>query len=416
MNKKPYIAVIGLGYVGYPLALAFGKHFKTIGFDIDQARIQDLKNNIDSTHETNAQIIDQADLLTVRSDEHSIANANIYVVTTSTPVTMANEPDLSEVLGAAEVVGRHVLPGDTVILESTVFPGVTEGVFAEKIEQTSGLEAGKDFYLGYSPERINPGDSMHRLQTIVKVISATDEPTLSLLHEIYSRIIPEGVHKAESIQTAELSKLIENTQRDINIAFMNEMFQLAEALDLDFNQVLSCARTKWNFLDFKPGLVGGHCVAVDPYYLLHCQSKLNLPTGMTHTARQTNEKMIDHIARSFMKEMAKAGLIFTKAKVLVIGASFKPDCPDMRNSKALCVIQELMEFGIQPEVFDPVANFSEDSCYTIHTKIPQASYDAILMLVPHSAVIESLKGTSQSLLKPGGVIYSLDATYRTLVT
>jgi UDP-N-acetyl-D-galactosamine dehydrogenase len=415
MNKKPYIAVIGLGYVGYPLALAFGKYFKTIGFDIDQARIQDLRNNIDKTLEADTKVIEQAVYLKVSSDQNSISDANVYVVTISTPVTIANEPDLTEVLGAAEIVGRHVLAGDTVILESTVFPGLTEGVFADKIMQVSGLEAGKDFYLGYSPERINPGDPLHRLQNIVKVISATDDKTLSLLHDIYSRIIPEGVHEAESIKTAELSKLIENTQRDINIAFMNEMFQLAEALSIDFNKVLSCASTKWNFLDFKPGLVGGHCVAVDPYYLLHSQNQLKLPSGMTHTARQTNEKMIEHVSHSFMKEMAKAGLIFTTAKVLIIGVSFKPDCPDMRNSKALCVIEKLMEFGIKPEVFDPVANISKTCGYTVHTEIPQSTYDAILMLVPHSIVIESLKDASSPILKPSGVFYSLDVSHRSLV-
>lgn len=415
MNKKPYIAVIGLGYVGYPLALAFGKCFKTIGFDIDQTRIQDLKNNIDKTLESDTEVIEQAIHLKVSSDQNSISDANVYVVTISTPVTISNEPDLTELLSAAEVVGRHVRAGDTVILESTVFPGLTEGIFADKIMHISGLTAGKDFDLGYSPERINPGDPLHRLQNIVKVISATDDKTLSLLHDIYSRIVPEGVHEAENIKTAELSKLIENTQRDINIAFMNEMFQLAEALSIDFNQVLSCASTKWNFLDFKPGLVGGHCVAVDPYYLLHSQNQLKLPSGMTHIARQTNEKMIQHVSHSFMKEMAKSGLIFTKAKVLIIGVSFKPDCPDMRNSKALSVIEELMEFGIKPEVFDPVANISKSCGYTVHTEIPKSTYDAILVLVPHAIAIESLKNVSSSLLKPSGVFYSLDATYRSLV-
>lgn len=415
MYNQLCIAVIGLGYVGYPLALAFGKHFKTIGFDIDQTRIQDLKNNVDRTNEAASEIIEQAQFLTVCSEQHSLTDANIYVVTTSTPVTSANEPDLTDVLSAAEIVGKHVLAGDTVILESTVFPGLTEGPFAENIERVSGLKAGRDFYLGYSPERINPGDSFHRLQNIVKVISAADDQTLSLLYEIYSRIIPEGIHKAESIKTAELSKLIENTQRDVNIAFINEMFQLAEALKLDFNQVLSCAKTKWNFLDFKPGLVGGHCVAVDPYYLLYSQNQLNLPAGMTHIARQINEKMVKHVSHSFMKKMAKAGLVFTQAKVLIIGASFKPDCPDMRNSKALNVIEELMEFGIQPEVFDPVADFSSICSDTVHSEIPKLSYDAILMLVPHSIVIDSLKSTSQSLLKPNGVFYSLDTTYRSLV-
>lgn len=415
MNKKPYIAVVGLGYVGYPLALAFGKHFKTVGFDIDQTRIEDLKNSIDRTHETDSEIIAQARFLTLSNSRNSIANANIYIVTTSTPITSANEPDLTEVLKAAEFVGKYMLPGDTVVLESTVYPGTTEGAFAEAIERISGLKTGKDIYLGYSPERTNPGDPSHRLQDIVKVVSATDKNTLSLLHNIYSRIVPEGVHQAESVKTAELSKLVENTQRDINIAFINEMFQLSEALNLDFNHVLKCAKTKWNFLDFKPGLVGGHCVAVDPYYLLHSQNELKLPSGIAHAARQTNEAMIDHITNSFIKKMAKAGLVFTKAKVLIIGASFKPDCPDIRNSKALNVLEKLIDFGVHPEVYDPIIDCHTILSCIIHSEAPTCSYDAILLLVPHSEVINSLNSTSKSLLKPGGVFYSLDSTHRSLL-
>ena len=315
MNKRPCIAVIGLGYVGYPLALGFGQHFNTIGFDTDNSRIQQLIHQFDRTNETDQRSIVEAKHLRLSHVEQHISAANIYIVTTSTPVTSENKPDLTSVLEAAKTVGRSLSRGDTVILESTVYPGVTEGVFANEIESASGLTVGKDFSLGYSPERINPGDPHHKLQNIVKVVSATHPNTLEMMFSIYSRIIPEGVHKAESIQTAELSKLIENTQRDINIAFVNEMYQLSQELRLDFNKVLECARTKWNFINFVPGLVGGHCVAVDPYYLLHTQKEHGTPLGITSSARQTNEQMVDYVASSFVKRLTSKGTSLPNARV-----------------------------------------------------------------------------------------------------
>ncbi|WP_461534731.1 nucleotide sugar dehydrogenase [Spongorhabdus nitratireducens] len=414
MNKRPCIAVIGLGYVGYPLALGFGQHFETIGFDIDESRIAELSQQYDRTRETDRQIIEKAKLLGLSSDEKHIAKANIYIVTTSTPVTDKNKPDLTEVLNAARTVGRSVSAGDTVILESTVYPGVTEDIFAKEIEVISGLSAGADFFLGYSPERINPGDPFHKLQDIVKVVSATDQSTLDLMYSIYSRIVPEGIHKAESIETAELSKLVENTQRDINIAFINEMYQLALSLGLDFSKVLECARTKWNFIDFTPGLVGGHCVAVDPYYLIHTQEIRNTPSEITRSARQTNEQMVDFVASSFVKHLTRKGMPLTRSRVLILGASFKPNCPDTRNSKALRVIDELMSFGLKPEVLEPVADLSFYNGITWHKRLPAEEYDGILMLTPHTLMIESLRECSHSLLKPGGIFYSLDSTHEAL--
>ncbi|WP_066018087.1 nucleotide sugar dehydrogenase [Endozoicomonas atrinae] len=415
MINQPIIAVIGLGYVGYPLALALGKYYKTIGFDIDQTRIQELQQHKDRTCEADTAAIAQATFLSLISNPGTLGEANLYIVTTSTPVTASNQPDLSEVLGAAETVGQHLSPGDRVILESTVYPGVTEGVFADTIERVSKLVAGTDFYLGYSPERINPGDPLHRLQNIVKVVSASDESTLELMADVYGRIVPEGIHRAASIKTAELSKLIENTQRDVNIAFVNEMYQLSDAMELDFNQVMACANTKWNFLDFKPGLVGGHCVAVDPYYLLHQQNQMRLPAGVTLMARQTNEQMVGYVVGAFIKKLTKAGLSFSCAQVLVIGSSFKPDCPDLRNSKALRVVQELMEYGLKPDIYDPVIKSPLAIEAEFFSEIPEKTYDAVLMLVPHKAAINALANHPGPLLKPGGIFSSLDASYEALV-
>jgi len=414
--NEPVVAIVGLGYVGYPLAVAFGQHVETIGFDINETRIGQLKRQFDQTNEIDIELVKSAVKLTLTSDSEAIRKANIYIVTTATPVNAAQQPDLAAVLNAATTIGSVITTDDIVILESTVSPGVTEGGFALAIEQESRLTAGIDFQLGYSPERINPGDELHRLQHIVKVVSATNNSTLNTIYQLYKRIIPAGVVKAASIQTAEFSKLIENTQRDINIAFMNEMYQLSDKLGLNFNQVLECAGSKWNFLDFKPGLVGGHCVAVDPYYLVHSQILNGLTSRMTTAARQTNEDMVDYVASSFIKKLTKAGLSLPSAKVLIIGISFKPNCPDVRNSKHLAVIQELVDFGLKPDVYDPIACLSnKDMPYRLHSELPDSCFDAILLLVPHDEVIQKLETISTTLMRTDSIFYSLDSKYSDLV-
>jgi len=411
----PVVAVVGLGYVGYPLAVAFGQHVETIGFDINETRVGELNRQFDQTNEIDIELVRSAIQLTLSSDSEAIRKANIYIVTTATPVDDSQQPDLTAVLNAATIIGLVITTGDIVILESTVFPGVTEGAFAVAIEQASGLTAGVNFQLGYSPERINPGDDLHRLQHIVKVVSATNSSTLNTIYQLYKRIIPAGVVKAASIQTAELSKLIENTQRDINIAFINEMYQLSDKLGLKFDQVLECASSKWNFLNFKPGLVGGHCVAVDPYYLVHSQNLKGLTPRMTTAARQTNEDMVDYVANAFIKKLTKSGLSLPSAEVLIIGISFKPNCPDVRNSKHLAVIKELVDFGLKPVVYDPIASISTKNLpYQLHSELPDSSFDAILLLVPHDEVIKELQTISTTLIRKDSIFHSLDSKYSDL--
>lgn len=410
----PIIGIIGLGYVGFPLALAFGQKFETIGFDIDESRIKELGNQFDRTKEGDIDLLSSSKALTLSNDIDAIRKADIYIVTTPTPVDNANQPDLAAVINAAKIVGSVISKNDIVILESTVFPGVTEGEFAAAIELESGLRATTDFQLGYSSERVNPGDKLHRLQDIVKVVSATCATTLETIYNLYLHIIPAGVLKAESIKTAELSKLIENTQRDVNIAFMNEMYQLSDKLDLDFNSVLACAETKWNFLKFKPGLVGGHCVAVDPYYLVHSQKLNNVSATMTTSARQTNESMIDFVTQKFVKQLTRTGISFPLAKILIIGVSFKPNCPDIRNSKHAMVIENLIDYGIKPVIYDPVISGCFDDSFLFVDELPDDTFDGILLLVPHEDVIHELRSIGKKLVHEKSIFFSLDQKYADL--
>lgn len=413
--KTPIIAIIGLGYVGYPLALAFGQHFETIGFDIDSERISQLSECVDSTNETDINLVQKATSLTLTDKLCELNRANIYIVTTATPVDNALQPELRGVIKAAKMVGEVISSGDTVVLESTVYPGMTQGLFSEAIEEVSSLTANIDFQVGYSPERINPGDEFHRLQHIVKVVSASSSSTLETLYQLYERIIPAGVIRADSIKTAELSKLIENTQRDVNIAFINEMYQLSDKLGLDFDRVIECANSKWNFLNFQPGLVGGHCVAVDPYYLIHSQASNGLSPRITASARQINEDMTSYVVNKFIKELTKKGLCLPLAKILILGVSFKPNCPDVRNSKHVEVIECLLTFGIQPVVYDPVVKVNSSDNFSIEAEFPADQFDGVLLLVPHDEVIKKLQENSSSLVHKDSVVYSLDSKYSDLL-
>jgi len=353
------IAVIGLGYVGLPLAVEFGKKRETIGFDINLDRIEELKNGFDRTLETTSEELAEATLLSFTSSIEDIKKATIFIVTVPTPIDEYKKPDLSPLISASKSIGEVLKVGDIVIYESTVFPGCTEEVCVPVLEEISGLKFNKDFFCGYSPERINPGDKEHRLPTIKKVTSGSTPEIAQKVDELYKSIITAGTHLASSIKVAEAAKVIENSQRDLNIAFVNELALIFEKMDIDTHEVLEAAGTKWNFLPFKPGLVGGHCIGVDPYYLTYKAESLGYRPEVILSGRRINDGMGDHIASKVVKLMIQKGHQIKSNKVLVLGITFKEDCPDIRNSKAIDVITELTSYGLHVDVFDPQADKEE---------------------------------------------------------
>ena len=353
------IAVIGLGYVGLPLAAEFGKKRETIGFDINLDRIEELKNGNDRTLETTSEELTEATLLSFTYVIEDIKKATIFIVTVPTPIDEYKKPDLSPLISASKSIGEVLKVGDIVIYESTVFPGCTEEVCVPVLEEISGLKFNKDFFCGYSPERINPGDKEHRLPTIKKVTSGSTPEIAQKVDELYKSIITAGTHLASSIKVAEAAKVIENSQRDLNIAFVNELALIFEKMDIDTHEVLEAAGTKWNFLPFKPGLVGGHCIGVDPYYLTYKAESLGYRPEVILSGRRINDGMGDHIASKVVKLMIQKGHQIKSNKVLVLGITFKEDCPDIRNSKAIDVITELTSYGLHVDVFDPQADKEE---------------------------------------------------------
>lgn len=358
MNEQRTVSVIGLGYVGLPVAVAFGKCRRTIGFDINSARIAELKNSYDRTGEVEPSDLQAADILfTDRVDELQLAD--FHIVAVPTPVDDANQPDLTPMLRASETVGMALKRGDIVVYESTVYPGVTEDECVPILERASGLACGRDFTVGYSPERINPGDREHTFTKIRKVVSGQDSATLEIVAQVYESVVTAGVHRAASIMVAEAAKVIENTQRDLNIALMNELALIFDKLGIDTNDVLEAAGTKWNFLKFSPGLVGGHCIGVDPYYLTHKAEKIGYIPQVILSGRRINDGMGKFIAQRTVKEMIHAGHNVLGATVTVLGLTFKEDCPDLRNSKVIDIIRELEDYGIHVQVSDPLADPSE---------------------------------------------------------
>jgi len=348
------VSVVGLGYVGLPVAVAFGKCRRTIGFDINPARITELKSGYDRTGEVESEDLRTADILfTDRVEELQLAN--FHIVAVPTPVDDANQPDLTPMLRASESVGKALKHGDIVVYESTVYPGVTEDECVPILENVSGLVCGQDFTVGYSPERINPGDREHTFTRIKKVVSGQDAETLETVASVYESVVTAGVHRATSIKVAEAAKVIENTQRDLNIALMNELALIFDRLDIDTNDVLDAAGTKWNFLPFRPGLVGGHCIGVDPYYLTHKAEKIGYIPQVILAGRRINDGMGKFIAQRTVKEMIHAGHNVLGATVTVLGLTFKEDCPDLRNSKVIDIIRELQDYGINVQVSDPLA-------------------------------------------------------------
>ena len=352
------LALIGLGYVGMPIAVEFAKHVKVIGFNHNEKRIQQYKSGIDPTHEVGDEAI-QTTMVDFTSDEKRLSEAKFLIVAVPTPIKEDKTPDLEPVENASRIVGRNIVPGSIVVYESTVYPGVTEDVCIPIIEKESGLKCGVDWKIGYSPERINPGDKVHRLETIRKIVSGMDEETLDCVAKVYELVVEAGVHRAESIKVAEAAKVIENSQRDINIAFMNELSIIFNKMGIDTQSVLKAAGTKWNFLKFYPGLVGGHCIGVDPYYLTYKAEMLGYHSQIILSGRRINDDMGKYVAENCVKNLIAADKAVKGAKVAILGFTFKENCPDTRNTKVIDIVRELREYGITPVISDPEADADE---------------------------------------------------------
>lgn len=355
VNKRRTVSVVGLGYVGLPVAVAFGKVQETIGFDINSIRIKELKEWRDRTGEVSPAELKSANILFTDKIEE-LKLADFHIVAVPTPVDNANQPDLTCMLNASKTVGKALKKGDIVVYESTVYPGVTEEECVPILERISGLNCGGDFKVGYSPERINPGDKEHTFTKTKKIVSGQDAETLEVVASVYEMVVTAGVHRASSIKVAEAAKVIENTQRDLNIALMNELSLIFDRMGIDTNDVLEAAGTKWNFLKFKPGLVGGHCIGVDPYYLTHKAEKIGYIPQVILAGRRINDSMGKFIAQRTVKEMIRAGHNICNSTVTVLGLTFKEDCPDLRNSKIVDIIRELHDYGINVQVHDPLAD------------------------------------------------------------
>lgn len=379
------IGIIGLGYVGLPLAAEFGKMMDVLGFDINKERIEELRKGFDRTREVEKDELKSSSRLTFSWDKEDLKSVNYFIVTVPTPVDDSKKPDLRPLVSASKTVGSALKKGDVVIYESTVYPGCTEEVCVPVLEEVSGLKFNVDFYCGYSPERINPGDKLHRVTTIKKVTSGSTPEIAEKVDALYKRIIKAGTHKASSIKVAEAAKVIENSQRDINIAFVNELALIFDRIGIDTHEVLEAAGTKWNFLPFKPGLVGGHCIGVDPYYLTHKAESLGYHSQVILAGRKINDNMGIYIANCVIKLMAKQDIAINKANVLVLGVTFKEDCPDIRNSRVVDVIHELKSFGTKVDIYDPHADAAEVKHEYGLEIIPSLSkkYDAIVLTVAH---------------------------------
>lgn len=384
------IGVVGLGYVGLPLAVSFGKRYETIGFDINQSRIDELINGHDRTLEIDAAGLKMAEKLTYSSNIEELRKANFYICTVPTPVDENNRPDLSPVYAAAKTIGKVIKKGDYVVFESTVYPGVTEEECVPILEKESGLVFNTDFYCGYSPERINPGDKQHTFEKILKVTSGSTPEAAALIDQVYGSVVVAGTYKAPSIKVAEAAKVIENTQRDINIAFVNELAKIFNLMGIDTNEVLEAARTKWNFLPFKPGLVGGHCIGVDPYYLAHKAQSFGYHPELILGGRRLNDGMSKYVASEIIKGIICAGHNIKGEKVLIMGVTFKEDCPDIRNSKVVDLIRELESYQLHVDIYDPWADAGAVSheyglTKTENPDIKNTGYKAVVIAVAHES-------------------------------
>ncbi len=410
MNKEHTIAIVGLGYVGLPLAVAFAEFYPTIGYDINTNRVSELKNNQDSTLETTSDELQQAKQLSFTTNLMDITGANVFIITVPTPVDANNLPELSPLESASNAIGSILKKGDIVVYESTVFPGATEEYCAKILERVSGLKLNTDFTLGYSPERINPGDKVHTLRTITKVVAASDKKTKKVLNQLYTRIIDAGVYIASSIKVAEAAKAVENTQRDMNIAFMNELSVMFNHMGIDTLEVIKTASTKWNFLPFTPGLVGGHCIGVDPYYLIHKSQESGYYPQLITTARRINESMSQYVVDRFLKKLALSRIHVVNAKVLIFGLTFKENCPDLRNTRVIEIIQELSKCHAKVDVFDPWADEKQAKQFfgiTLQKELKQNHYDAVLLAVAHNEFIQLGESGIRNTLNKNGIVFDI---------
>jgi UDP-N-acetyl-D-galactosamine dehydrogenase len=404
------LAIIGLGYVGLPLAVEFGKHRSVVGFDINQSRINALNLGHDSTLEVSDVELLQATGLKYSCNIDELSSCNTYIVTVPTPIDKYNQPDLTPLIKASETIGKVLKKGDIVIYESTVYPGATEEDCVPVLERVSGLQFNVDFYAGYSPERINPGDKEHRVTTIKKVTSGSTPEVADLVDDLYNQIIVAGTHKASSIKVAEAAKVIENTQRDLNIALINELALIFNKMGIDTQAVLEAAGTKWNFLPFRPGLVGGHCIGVDPYYLTHKAQSLGYHPEIILAGRRLNDSMGAYVVSQLVKTMVKRRIHVDGARVLVMGLTFKENCPDLRNTKVIDIIKELAEYNISVDVFDPWVNASEAQHEYNITPVAEpsvAAYDGIILAVAHKEFAALGPESIRRLGKTEHVLYDL---------
>jgi len=387
--NNPKICLIGLGYVGLPLAVAFAEKFQVVGFDVNPLRIQELEDGHDRTLEIEDDLLDSVKgNISYASDIQDTKDCNIYIVTVPTPIDKSNRPDLTPLVESSKTIGTVLNQDDIVIYESTVYPGVTEDICVPELEKSSGMTFNKDFYCGYSPERINPGDKEHTVKKILKVTAGSTPEIAKQVDDLYKQVITAGTHMASSIRVAEASKVIENTQRDVNIALINELALIFDQMDIDTNEVLEAAATKWNFIKLTPGLVGGHCIGVDPYYLTFKAEELGYKPNLILASRQINNGMSKYVADQTIKEMIKAGKVIKDSNVLLLGVTFKEDCPDMRNTKVVDIIEELKDFGINVDVYDPWVDHAEESKWYKHGIINDPlnesnKYDAIVVAVGH---------------------------------
>lgn len=417
LNKDKKLAVIGLGYVGLPIALEFARKISVIGFDINPERVEMMKNKIDPSNELESSAFEGCDIaFTANVDE--LKDASFFIVAVPTPIDNSNTPDLRPVLSASRTVGRVLKKGDYVVYESTVYPGCTEEDCIPVLEEVSGLKFMDDFKVGYSPERINPGDKEHTLKSIVKVSSGCSPESAEIIARVYELVVEAGVHRASSIKVAEAAKIIENTQRDVNIALINELSIIFNKMKINTYEVLEAAGTKWNFLNFKPGLVGGHCIGVDPYYLTHKAEKLGYHAQIITSGRFVNDSMGGYVAKQTVKKIISQGKNIQGARVLVMGATFKENVSDIRNSKVVDTVRELESFSVQVDVIDPYADAKEvkhEYGYDLKTE-PKPKYDAVIVAVNHAEYMNLPESYFQNLLTDEGVFVDLKGIYRGKIT
>ena len=406
VEGKEKISLVGLGYVGMPIAVAFARKVKVVGFDLNEAKIKLYKSGVDPTREVGDDVI-KTTTVEFTADPNKLKEAKFHIVAVPTPVNDDHTPDLTPVEGASRLLGQNLTKGSIVVFESTVYPGVTEDICVPILEKESGLKCGVDFKIGYSPERINPGDKVHRLETITKIVSGMDEETLDEVAKVYELVVEAGVHRAESIKVAEAAKVIENSQRDINIAFMNELSIIFNKMGIDTKAVLEAAGTKWNFLKFFPGLVGGHCIGVDPYYLTYKAEQLGYHSQIILSGRRINDDMGKYVAESVVKNIIKADMTVKNAKVAILGFTFKENCPDTRNTKIIDIYNELGEYGIKPVVVDETADADEAlKLYGIEfgTMEDIKNMDAVIIAVAHDEFLKLTKEDIKGFFNPNNKV------------